>query len=198
MFHTGEGNDTVYVAGKGLEHVGIHTGAGDDVVTVMDETDGACIRTGEGNDSVTISKMTWGSIKTGAGDDFIQADQIGNESQGAPLYNTFIEMGDGNDSALIGTAYSTHLDTGDGINMIRVTEKIAHSAFKTGNGKTEIAIDGDVFNVEFDLQSADDKVSIAGVAKDLLFKLAGKGTQTLIFKNKLLKNVAIMKALNGA
>ncbi|MBV6622417.1 MAG: hypothetical protein KI793_05585 [Rivularia sp. (in: Bacteria)] len=97
----------------------IHTRKGDDVVkgTLYERNGiGAQVITGEGNDTITVSKITTGSykektkIKAGSGDDNVNLTVIPTYTDSAIKAYFDVDLGTGSDTFVARTAYSNRTD----------------------------------------------------------------------------------------
>ena len=148
--NTGEGGDVVNIKGKLGDSAMIDTEDGDDIVNFAGETSGyATINTGLGKDTFNIeSGATFSkSLRVDTGED----DDTINIKNGANLSWGSIKTGAGNDTVnidgnMIGTPnHFNEISTGSGDDMININGHVSgESRIKAGEGNNTVYVRGTV------------------------------------------------------
>lgn len=158
---TGDGNDSILVAGKTV--FGVHGGKGNDQISILGHKTGSqygfdstvdLVDGGDGNDAIAIvSRGNVDRVEGGDGNDAIAISAKGSVER--------LDGGDGNDAIAISTEGSVdRIYGGDGNDAIAISAKGSVSRFDSGDGNDAIAIASDDSVRLIDAGDGNDTISV--------------------------------------
>lgn len=138
--------DTVVINTSGAE---VHTGEGND--TILNFADNALISTGSGNDTIYFSELSQGNtLHSGAGNDTVHINGR----------NQTVNLGEGNNSVYASSMNGNQISAADGDNTISISGTVWNeSQISLGNGNNSVQVN-DVRNSSVEMGHGNNDISI--------------------------------------
>lgn len=191
FIYLGDGKDSLSVNGQAT-NLDVKAGAGNDAITFNDIANNVSVSGGSGNDTVIFNKTLSGDDKTAQFISWPSSPEVmvdSDSSSSGSFFNPSINLGDGNDSLILGGGTSGPV------------------AINTGSGYDSTQLKGSFDSAQFILHGASDSLSLAGSDKitaspnasfyNSEFISANTGGDTLIFSNGTLLSDSSINLGNG-
>ena len=151
--YTGDGNDSIRIAGK-ADNSNFFLGSGNDSLAINAASNNLLVELGSGNDVAQFRGQIFDSvINAGDGNDTVQ---FFNGFSGSFPNTSSIDMGEGNDSLLIGGGGSNiTADTGIGNDTVTLQGYFIDTAFNLGDGRNSLSLSsGSLFDTSVQSSSS--------------------------------------------